>query len=504
MAAAADAPLLAAISLLLAVAPVGVGGRKSTWALMALVALHLNAAVLGPFSWAPPAGPAALLWVATRRFYPAAPAWLGLASLAAGCRAAGVGGQYVAWAELAGCCAAVGLRLLTLGLTMRATSPNMLVVPLLATLIPKYAFDEEKFFAADGPTPQVLQQRKVRRLPAPAAAAVRCGADRAGLTGARLASAGLAGGTGIAALRGGQRELRQAAGLVSRACAARPRFRCLGVTEMCPPPPRPGAQLLGRAVHQRDPGGVLPVPEAPEQRHFELLRAQREQGRLPLPGGRLQAALGRGQLVRGQRPRLRAVRPATGCAGALPSSRHLRMHVDQDGGAPFLSEGFGRCCRYKTFIEEGQREAREQSITLGKLTTKVQSNAARICEMARKEQCSFHMSGTEVRPHSPTAASCCWPPAAGRLLAACWPPIAAEHAGINHTTGDDGLHPAGTVQPGQAAGGQLLWGVSRLVGRHPQSRRLRCPPPPPPPPRRRLIQMHLAVRALPFPWKQVR
>jgi glutamate-1-semialdehyde 2,1-aminomutase len=55
--------------------------------------------------------------------------------------------------------------------------------------------------------------------------------------------------------------------------------------------------------------------------------------------------------------------------------------------------GYGH---YKKFLQSGLDEAKERSVCLGKLTPQVSSNAQRICTLANKEQCSFHMSGTEA------------------------------------------------------------------------------------------------------------
>jgi glutamate-1-semialdehyde 2,1-aminomutase len=51
---------------------------------------------------------------------------------------------------------------------------------------------------------------------------------------------------------------------------------------------------------------------------------------------------------------------------------------------------------YQRFLAAGFAEARERSVCLGKLTPQVERNAERICRLANKEQCSFHMSGTEA------------------------------------------------------------------------------------------------------------
>ena len=51
---------------------------------------------------------------------------------------------------------------------------------------------------------------------------------------------------------------------------------------------------------------------------------------------------------------------------------------------------------YKRFLKNGFEDAKERSVCLGKLTPQVSNNAERICKIANKEQCSFHMSGTEA------------------------------------------------------------------------------------------------------------
>merc|ERR1711871_1575394 len=51
---------------------------------------------------------------------------------------------------------------------------------------------------------------------------------------------------------------------------------------------------------------------------------------------------------------------------------------------------------YKGFLARGFEVAKSRSVCLGKLTTQVERNAQRICTIANKEQCSFHMSGTEA------------------------------------------------------------------------------------------------------------
>ena len=52
--------------------------------------------------------------------------------------------------------------------------------------------------------------------------------------------------------------------------------------------------------------------------------------------------------------------------------------------------------KYKSFLAEGFRAAADRSVCLGKVTEHVVRNAERICRIAHKEQCSFHMSGTEA------------------------------------------------------------------------------------------------------------
>ena len=51
---------------------------------------------------------------------------------------------------------------------------------------------------------------------------------------------------------------------------------------------------------------------------------------------------------------------------------------------------------YKGFLARGFAAAKDRSVCLGKLTPQVERNAQRICAIANKEQCSFHMSGTEA------------------------------------------------------------------------------------------------------------
>jgi len=55
--------------------------------------------------------------------------------------------------------------------------------------------------------------------------------------------------------------------------------------------------------------------------------------------------------------------------------------------------GYGH---YKRFLQFGLEESKKRSVCLGKLTPQVSSNAKRICQLSNKEQCSFHMSGTEA------------------------------------------------------------------------------------------------------------
>ena len=55
--------------------------------------------------------------------------------------------------------------------------------------------------------------------------------------------------------------------------------------------------------------------------------------------------------------------------------------------------GYGH---YKRFLARGFEAAKDHSVCLGKLTPQVERNASRICSIANKEQCSFHMSGTEA------------------------------------------------------------------------------------------------------------
>ena len=52
--------------------------------------------------------------------------------------------------------------------------------------------------------------------------------------------------------------------------------------------------------------------------------------------------------------------------------------------------------QYKKFLKNGFEQAKDRSVCLGKLTPQVANNAKRICVLANKEQCSFHMSGTEA------------------------------------------------------------------------------------------------------------
>ena len=51
---------------------------------------------------------------------------------------------------------------------------------------------------------------------------------------------------------------------------------------------------------------------------------------------------------------------------------------------------------YKEFLARGFEVAKNSSVCLGQLTPQVERNAERICAIANKEQCSFHMSGTEA------------------------------------------------------------------------------------------------------------
>ena len=75
--------------------------------------------------------------------------------------------------------------------------------------------------------------------------------------------------------------------------------------------------------------------------------------------------------------------------------------IDQDGTKLFdCDNSFGVNVlgykHYKQFLSQGFNDAKDRSVCLGKLTPQVTTNALRICRIANKEQCSFHMSGTEA------------------------------------------------------------------------------------------------------------
>jgi hypothetical protein len=340
-----EASAMAVSTLLLAVAPAGNEGRRSKlWALAVITtAVALNATALGaaPSVWMPRARTAMLLWVATRSFLPLQAFWIAMFALSLALGVA-VDPLYATWCEVACICAATVVRLYGVLMTLRATHPQSFLLPILTKIVPKYSFDENAFFRADSP-PEEVVQRRTRSL-------------------ATLASPDF-------------KEVTERLGQL-RDCFSDTRFTS-------------GA-----------PGVFFPFQQEISARiaHTFMLGSTE--------------------------------------AGYLVSTDKSARLLDADSSFGVNLLGYDR---YKEFIAEGFQEAKQQSCALGKLTPRLQANAERICkvrasrgrsvalgdicnesvfvmavlhgrsgrlsalfggvrpaQIAKKEQCSFHMSGTEA------------------------------------------------------------------------------------------------------------